>query len=188
MKAVRMWTRVGAILNTILCVFYGILSVLAAAGTVIVWNYAGDIAEYLTNIDSESITAGYEAVASIFGELGMGIILVLVIALLVFFVAMFILSLVPAILGFKWNKRHKDGGDPLWLARPLYGNIIARLICNLLSFAIVAALAFGIGTDGNSAMFLDVAYQGVVVASHIICLAKAKHACDLFGGKITEHA
>lgn len=188
MKTVRTWTTVGAVLNTILSVIYGTLSILAILGTVIVWNYAGDIAAYLTDIGSESVVSGYQAIAGVFGELGIGFILVLVIALLLFFVIMFILSLVPAVLGFKWNKRHKDGGDPLWLARPLYGNIVARLVFNLLTFAIVAVLAFGIGSDGNPAMFLDVAYQGIIVASHIVCLAKAKGACDLAGSRITEHA
>lgn len=177
MKTVHIWTTVGAVLNTILSAIYGTLMILTGVGAAILWNSTGDIAETLNNIDSESYVAGYQAVAGVLGGLGLGFIFVIAIALFILFLVLFILALVPAILGFHWNKTHKAGDNPLWLIRPCYGNIIARLVLGSLSLIMACVFAVGGSRDGSILLWMAVVYQGIIVTSHIICLVRARKVC-----------
>lgn len=176
MKTVRTWTTIGAVLNTISSVVYGILTLLLIVVIGLLINYTGDIAAYLTDIDPESFVAGYQAVAGIFGGVGIGFMIAVVGVLAVVCLMMFLLALIPAILGFLWNRKHKMNGDPQRLSRPCYGNMIARLVFNIVSLLIAGLFALDAGTEGTSAVWLGVGYQGIIVASHIVCLVKGKEA------------
>lgn len=168
MKKIKNWTLTGVILNLI-----PVVIAISLIGTVVVYSVMLENATTMfftnaTNVDPDSIVAGYEVIGNLFMSLGSGMAWLGMVLIGIFIAAYGIVSFIPMILGVIWLLQYKKNKLNTNLGK---GNVIARLVFNVVIFLFFAWAC----CEDFSMLFISLAlYELFICFTHYKCLEEMK--------------